>query len=326
MTFFSYLFVKPSIEGVAQVAIEKSGNINTETWSGIIHVTGDINVQTGHVLTIEAGTQVICQGSYIIQGKGQIVAVGTSSNKIEFTCNTEVTPSWYGVMCGELGQIRGDLVHWQYVYCNFSNASKEIVRSGGNIGDYTYERGGALNAWAPQDLTVDNCTFTNCKAYMSGGAIYVNGDSFNRPSTITNNTFVNCISTNSFAGAMHISHGGVVDLRGNTYTNCFGSSTVYKNLSFTTNTSTNTIDVGKTHYLQNGFPLFFRAGSLPSPLQLNRKYFATSTTPFSNTFKVADTQTDALNNIAINLTTSGTSPKVDTLDEYHLFDTTGILE
>ncbi len=50
------------------MAVKKTGNIGTDTWSGVIHVTGDLEVDT---LTIEPGTIILIDANNDDQQKGE---------------------------------------------------------------------------------------------------------------------------------------------------------------------------------------------------------------------------------------------------------------
>lgn len=53
-------------------AVDKSGHIrNDETWSGVVHVTGDVHVDDGVTLTIEAGTHVLVAARTDDQSDGE---------------------------------------------------------------------------------------------------------------------------------------------------------------------------------------------------------------------------------------------------------------
>lgn len=299
----------------------KSGNITSnETWSGIIHLTSDVNVQTGVQLTISPGTQVISQGDFVLQGQGQIQAIGTPSERITFTNNPAISSTWYGVTCGELGQVQPDVsADFQFAYCDFSNGSKATVRNG-NTSDYTFARGGGLCAWLCSSFSVDNCTFTDCASYTSGGGLYINGGGLIKSYSITNCSFTNCSSVTSIGGGFKCDHGASYTLSNLSFTNCQANSSDWSNLSATVNTSTDKISIGKQHFMQTGFTIKFIAGTPPSPLSINQEYFVISTSPSASDFQVSNTLAEANSGTFIDLTNAGSSPKVALFDNWMIFD------
>lgn len=302
------------------VAVEKSGVINSnETWTGDIHLTGDVDVASGVQLTIAAGTRVIAQGDFVLQGQGQIQAIGTPSNRITFTCNTDLTPSWYGVTCGKLNQIQPDAASaYRFEYCDFSKASKATVR--GSTNDYTNTRGAGLCGWLPNSFVVDNCTFTDCTSYGSGGSLYINGGGLIKSYTATNCTFTNSASVNGFGGGFKFDHGAGYTITGNQFTNCSTGTATWNNLGATVNTSNDTVDVGKQHYMKTGFTIKFISGTPPSPLALNTDYFVISSSTSNSFFSLATTLANAKAGNQINLTNTGSSPRVSLFDNWMIFD------
>lgn len=301
--------------------VNKSGNITTnETWSGLIHLTGDVNIQTGVQVTISPGTQVISQGDFAINGQGQLQAIGNASQRITFTNNTSISPTWYGVTCGGLGQVQPDVsAIFQFAFCDFSNGSKQTVR-GGNTNDYTFSRGGGLCAWLCSSFSVDNCTFTNCKSFTSGGGLYINGGGLIKTYSISNCTFTNCSSATSIGGGFKADHGAGYNLTNLSFSNCQANSSEWNNLEATANTSTEFISVGKQHFMVDGFTVKFVAGTPPSPLSLNTEYFVISSSPSNSNFQLANTLAEANSDTPINLTSVGSSPRVALFDNWMIFD------
>lgn len=303
------------------VAVEKSGVINSnETWSGLIHLTGDVDVASGVELTISAGTQVIAQGDFVLHGQGQIQALGTAQDKITFTCNTGVTASWYGVCCGKLNQVEPDAsAVYIFNHCDFSKASKATVR-GGVTWDYTLARGSALCAWLTESFTADNCTFTDCSSHGSGGSLYINGGSKGADYAITNCTFTNSSSVTGFGGGFKCDHGGTYTLTNNVFSNCSAGSSSWNDLAATVNSSTDFVSVGKQHYMKDGFTIKFISGVAPAPLSLNTEYFVISTSTGNSSFQLATTLQNSKNDVVINLTNTGSNPRVALFDNWMIFD------
>jgi hypothetical protein len=72
-----------------------SGNITVNTtWTVAGHpyqIIGDVGVYAGVTLTIEPGVRVQFAGNYNIQVQGNLIAVGTPSNKIVFDAESVPT-------------------------------------------------------------------------------------------------------------------------------------------------------------------------------------------------------------------------------------------
>jgi len=72
----------------------------TDTWSGIIHVTGDVLVPTGHTLNIDAGTLVLLDGDPTprstvgvdIDVQGTINSLGSEDQPVSFTAFVDGAP------------------------------------------------------------------------------------------------------------------------------------------------------------------------------------------------------------------------------------------
>src|SRR4029077_11678287 len=73
---------------------------STTTWSGIIHVTGDVTVPVGGILNIAPGTHVLVDGKPFVAGtpavdsngadlivSGQLNALGTIANPVSITAS-----------------------------------------------------------------------------------------------------------------------------------------------------------------------------------------------------------------------------------------------
>jgi hypothetical protein len=136
------------------IALDKSGAIPTETWSGTINVTGTVTVGDGVVLTISAGTTVLFNSStsLVIQGTGIIHANGTSGSKIIFTRNGTATWENIRFLATSTGS---NLTHCNISYGNGYDLGFGVVGGGLYIGG--------------SGLTVDNCDISNCLAIAGGG-------------------------------------------------------------------------------------------------------------------------------------------------------------
>jgi hypothetical protein len=304
----------------AIVPVDKTGTISSsETWSGVIHITGDVTVTSGNTLTIDPNTKVIFQGNYYMEVLGSLSAIGTSTQRIEFKPNEAVTPNFYGVICGGIGQVQPPSSSSYVVkYCDFTKGSKNSLR--GSSGDYTYARGGGLCCWIPESLEIDSCNFYNCESHTSGGGLYINGSSLGRNYTVKNCYFENCVAHNSFAGAFKFDHGGTYTLSNLTFNNCSNNFSTYKNLPVPADSSTDILNFGEQHYMADGVTIYYTSGTPPSPLQLETAYYSVSSSAGNSTLKLATSVANAVADITIDLTDNGTSAQLEIYRDWLIFD------
>ncbi|MCX7045847.1 MAG: right-handed parallel beta-helix repeat-containing protein, partial [Candidatus Sumerlaeota bacterium] len=77
-----------------------SGDVSG-TWTksgGPYNLTGDAHVPSGQTLTIEAGVQIVAQGSYHILVEGKLLANGTELDRVIFTASSEIPGAWQGLI------------------------------------------------------------------------------------------------------------------------------------------------------------------------------------------------------------------------------------
>ena len=85
---------------VTEVSGTLSEASGTDTWSGVIHVTGDVLVPTGHTLNVTAGTLVLLDGDPTprssagvdIDVEGTINSLGTADQPVSFTAFVSGAP------------------------------------------------------------------------------------------------------------------------------------------------------------------------------------------------------------------------------------------
>ncbi len=147
-------------------------------------VEGNITVDAGTTLTIEAGVEVIFTGEYYLEVNGCIQANGNTDAPIQFTSASEAT-YWKGIRIEGTENEGNSYFH----FCTFTNG----------VQTDTYQSGGAIKANNANDLEISNCDFINNSAY-DGGAIY---SSNSRMIIIENCSFRNNTST-----ATSFDHGG----------------------------------------------------------------------------------------------------------------------
>jgi hypothetical protein len=76
-----------------------------ETWSGSIHLTGDVIVPTGRVLTIEPGTIIEVDPDCALINKGTLNINGTSTVKVDFHLTSWKTGYWKGIVLENVADI-----------------------------------------------------------------------------------------------------------------------------------------------------------------------------------------------------------------------------
>lgn len=302
------------------VPVEKSGALaGSETWSGIIHVTGDIVVPDGATLTIEEGTSVEFAGAFWIESIGSISAVGTASKRITFKTRSDFGGDWYGILAGDdAGTFTLNPPNlassYNFQYCDFMDSSKDQRSTVGHRG---HQRGAGLMFEGAENITIDNCRFYRMTSLSNGSAIYYQGISpFDVPMTITNCYFEDCTSGNVAACAL--AHPDTTVFTNLTFSNCVNVGSSWASRSVTADSAADTLSIGTTHYMQTGFEFKILTGTPPAPLALNTEYYAIRIS--SSTFKLATSLANANAGTAINLTTSGSGMTCTLLYTLHVFD------
>jgi hypothetical protein len=189
---------------------EVSGPISTNTTWSLSHnpyiVTGDVTVNSGVTLTIEAGVvvkfQAVDTGNSTVQRHKLIVdgtlnIQGVSGNEVVFTSSRD--DSYGGDSNGDGTATTPSPGKWGYVKINNASSTihHAIFRYGG-LGYNTYNSygGGYYDYYDKYMLWVNNCSpiITNCRfeqAYERGLYYYAN-QNYDTTPQITNNNFVNC--------------------------------------------------------------------------------------------------------------------------------------
>ena len=125
------------------------------------NVNGEIQIEVGTSLTIDAGVNVNFTGHYKFIVLGQLLAVGTNGNEIIFTADDDVT-GWHGFRF--LNTTTTGQPESQLIYCNI-----EYGRAIGISPDY---QGGALYCLNSSELLIQYCSFSDNSA-TTGGTMYI---------------------------------------------------------------------------------------------------------------------------------------------------------
>jgi parallel beta-helix repeat protein len=138
------------------------------------YVEGNVYIEDGQTLTIEAGVEVYVNGTYEILVNGTLLADGTEANPILITSNQSVpsTGDWLGI---KINRVLIPLVNGQadFLYTNISYAEVGINITASNNPStvtnctfYMNENGvslhgvGSMMAWSPsQNNVIQNSTF-----------------------------------------------------------------------------------------------------------------------------------------------------------------------
>lgn len=159
--FLSIILVLSAFAMNAQV-VQVSGS-QYGTWSGEVHVVGDVIVPNEESLTIEPGTNVISDGYFEITVLGGFYANGTDDNRISFTVadttgysdyeNAEAG-AWKGLYFSKSNDVK-------LRFCDFSYG-KTLLGGDGGVMRFNY----------CSEVEIDNCVFHHNTTRKRGGAIY----------------------------------------------------------------------------------------------------------------------------------------------------------
>ena len=131
---------------ICSFAADHSGTINSnQTWlleDSPHHITGNVDVADGYILTIEPGCVVKFNGNYDLKVYGTLVANGTAMAQITFTSN-QASPS------------PGD---WDNIH--YSNSDAGCILNYCNISYGGSDDGMIFIRGVEDNLTISNCNFT----------------------------------------------------------------------------------------------------------------------------------------------------------------------
>jgi len=148
-------------------------------------VTSDISIREDSILFIEPGVQVKFKGQYELEVNGELQAIGTENDSINFTHYYDSSDStWKGI------NIIGPDISCNFEYCRFEYANKQNAN------------GGAIYC-TDATLIITNCFFKNNKTDNYGGAIY----SYQSSTMIMNSIFSNNSANGGSGGSIYNSGG-----------------------------------------------------------------------------------------------------------------------
>lgn len=152
----------------AQV-VQVSGN-QCGTWSGEVHLVGDVLIPNEESLTIEPGTSVISDGYFEITVLGGFYANGTENDMISFTVAD--TTGYSDYENAEAGAWKGiTFLKSNAVILSYSDFSYGKTQLDGD--------GGAMRFYYCSVVEIDNCIFHHNTMRKRGGAIYAENSVLN---------------------------------------------------------------------------------------------------------------------------------------------------
>ncbi|MFC1898545.1 carboxypeptidase regulatory-like domain-containing protein [Candidatus Cloacimonadota bacterium] len=130
------------------------------------YVDGEITIQSGSELNIEAGVDVIFNDHYKFYIYGRIVANGTEADSIKFMPLNSTT-GWHGLRFydGNISSLPANEIS----YCQF--------KRGYGLGTGDDQNGGAIFCSNTSNLTIENSYFFQNYCEWDGGAIYLGNGS-----------------------------------------------------------------------------------------------------------------------------------------------------
>lgn len=195
------------------------------------NVIGEVRVPPESTLVIEPGVLVDFQGHYkfIVDSLATLLAVGTETDSIFFTCDTLTNPDrWHGIRfiyanpschisyCRlESGKATGSWpdpdANGGAIYCYYSSPTISHNTISGNSAEYG---GGGIYCEPGSRSMISNNTITGNSAKYSGGGIYC---SDSRP-TISNNTISRNSAESRGGGGIYCEYGSNPMISNNTIT------------------------------------------------------------------------------------------------------------
>ncbi len=139
-----------------------------------LHVHDNIYINSGEVLTIDAGTTVYFHGYYHIIVEGSVQAQGTESEPILFTRSdtlglhqTDIAEGgWNGIRFTNQAEIDTTVVS-VFEHCIFEHSKASLT---------DFKNGGAISIIGLHNVVIRNSVFRNNYCYRKGGALYLEGN------------------------------------------------------------------------------------------------------------------------------------------------------
>ena len=172
--FICLLFSTGLVNGQTVVP---AGTLSTQTWEKVnspYFIQGNLFVPQDSSLTIEAGVEVIFEGFYALEVKGQLNANGTLADSIRFTSNDTVFFHEYDSLRGGWRGIRirnsSDSSSLSYCMIEYGKATDTVL---GFTQGYTH--GGGILVTDTRYIRIENSKIENCLSREKGSAVYLHG-------------------------------------------------------------------------------------------------------------------------------------------------------
>jgi hypothetical protein len=162
---------------LAAAQTELSGPVSGTLGPGDFIVVGDVEVPAGETLSIASGSTFLFSGHYTWLVRGQLIAMGTESDSIVFTQQSQIPEHKWGGIRFLDGAMDGNILS----YCSIDNCENYF---------FPYFYGGGLATEGPS-IDVWNTTITQCSAADAGAFYGMNGAQVN---------FIDCVITENLAG------------------------------------------------------------------------------------------------------------------------------
>ncbi len=148
------------------------------------YINGDITIPDQQTLTIDAGVEVIFNGSYKLIVDGRLLAYGNDNDSVIFKPLNSST-KWCGIRFDGILAANDSS---KLKYCKITGAQA----TDGSPGITTLDNGGGLFIKNTNKISITNCEITENIADNQGGGVYIyNSNIIMRSNLITNNTATN---------------------------------------------------------------------------------------------------------------------------------------
>ncbi len=144
--------------GMYATSVVVSGNISSNaTWTAdTVKVTGNLTVNSGISLTIQAGTRVEVSNAVHIDINGKVLALGNATDSIYFYAPGGAT--WRGII---MDNQAGTPDTTAFRYCSFKGSRSN------------FQDGGVFYLFEIKKLILSHCLFQNNLATGEGGSMYM---------------------------------------------------------------------------------------------------------------------------------------------------------
>lgn len=166
-------------------SIEVSGTVSGNWTADTVNVIGNIEIRESEMLNINAGVVVMFQGEYFFKLGGVLKALGNIENPVLFTMADTIGFSNDTISNGGWKQIRIENHNPSLDSIIFNNCKFEYSKAVADDSIHNY--GGAICIRNSNNVSINNCSFSNNYAFISGGGVYLENSSI----SVTNNNFSN---------------------------------------------------------------------------------------------------------------------------------------